>query len=41
MKLQPQDRAELLQGSKAPTPESYKPYVRDYYNRLTETKPKQ
>ena len=41
MKLQPRDREELLQGAKAPTPESYKPYVRDYYNRLSETKPKQ
>lgn len=41
MKLQPRDREELLQGAKAPTPESYKPFVRDYYNRLSETKPKQ
>jgi hypothetical protein len=41
MKLQPRDREELIQGAKAPTPESYKPFVRDYYNRLSETKPKQ
>jgi len=40
MKLQPRDREELIQGAKAPTPESYKPFVRDYYNRLSETKPK-
>jgi hypothetical protein len=41
MKLQARDREELIQGAKAPTPESYKPFVRDYYNRLSETKPKQ
>jgi hypothetical protein len=41
MKLQPRDREELIQGAKAPTPEIYKPFVRDYYNRLSETKPKQ
>jgi hypothetical protein len=40
MKLQPKDREQLIQGAKAPTPESYQPFVRDYYNRLTETKGK-
>ena len=36
LKLLPRDREELIQGTKSQAPESYKPFVRDYYNRLSE-----
>jgi hypothetical protein len=36
LKLLPRDREELIQGTKSQAPDSYKPFVRDYYNRLSE-----
>jgi hypothetical protein len=40
LNLLPRDREELLQGAAKKPPPSYSGFVRDYYNRLSEVKPK-